>query len=413
MKTSRRDFLTRTLGTSALLSLGPSIPQFLAAASAQAAESKRSGDNVLVVVQLAGGNDGINTVVPYADPEYKKNRFALALDKGQLLKIDDHVGFHPSLKGLSGLLEKGRLSILQGIGYPNPDRSHFASMDIWHTARLEPTRRTEGWVGRYLDANAKRDGRDTPCLHLGSERQPLAVLARDIRVPSVRSLDNFKIELGGDEALARAVSATATAQRAAGNELLGFLKTSNEAALVSSKQVHDALKRYDTPVAYPGSSLAEQLKLVAQLIDAGMSTRIYYLSLDGFDTHSDQGEAHAALLTEWGSAVGAFVEDLAHHGHADRVMVMSFSEFGRRVKENASAGTDHGAAAPMFLAGGKVKPGLIGKHPSMTDLDDGDLKFHTDFRQVYAGILEDWLGCDSAAILGKQFAKVPVLAKKA
>lgn len=413
MHTTRRDFLTRTIGASALLSLAPSIPQFLSGAALEAADSKRSGDNVLVVVQLAGGNDGINTVVPYGDAEYKKNRFTLALDKSQLLKIDDYVGFHPSMRGFSKLLEAGRLSILQGIGYPNPDRSHFTSMDIWHTAQLEPTRRIEGWLGRYLDAGVQRDGRDVPCLHLGSERQPLAVLARDVRVPSVRSLENFKLDDGGDVRLARAVGEAAGAKRAEGNELLGFLERSTVSALASSKQVHESLKRYDTSINYPGSNLAQQLKLVAQLIDAGMSTKIYYLSLDGFDTHADQGEAHAALLTELSGAVGAFIDDLAAHGHADRVMLMSFSEFGRRVKENASRGTDHGAAAPMFLAGGKVKPGLIGKHPSLTDLDDGDLKYHTDFRRVYASVLGEWLGCDSAAILGAKFDPMPLLGKKA
>jgi uncharacterized protein (DUF1501 family) len=188
------------------------------------------------------------------------------------------------------------------------------------------------------------------------------------------------------------------------------VQQSTTVALASSQRVEQALGNYQTPVNYPGSGLATKLRTVAQLVDAGLSTRIYYLTLDGFDTHSNQAPAHASLLGELSSSVQAFLEDLAHHGHAQRVLLMTFSEFGRRVKENASAGTDHGAAAPMFLAGGRVSAGLHGAHPSLADLQDGDLKHHTDYRQVYASVLENWLAWPSESILGGKFTSLPIIA---
>lgn len=403
----RREFMQTSLGTATLWTLTPAVPQFLAHA-AEDNKTKR-GDNVLVVVQLSGGNDGLNTVVPYADDEYYKNRFTLAQGRNQVLKINDYVGFHPSMSGFAELLEAGRLSILQGIGYPNPDRSHFSSMDIWHSARREEDRRSEGWLGRYLDDNNRQDGRDVPALHLGNGRQPLAVVGQDVRAASVRSMSGFKLDVGNDTALRNTIETAANAPRKDQDDLAAFLQQSTSAALASSRRVQESLGNYKTPVAYPGSSLAQQLRTVAQLIDAGLSTRIYYLTLDGFDTHSDQAGAHAALVAQLSAACNAFVQDLDAHGHLDRVLLMSFSEFGRRVKENASAGTDHGAAAPLFLAGGKVRPGLHGKHPSLTDLDDGDLKHHTDFRRVYATVLEKWLGCQSEPILGQRYEPLDVL----
>ena len=404
--TTRRNFLKSAVGSATLLSLTPSVPSFLWQASAQAAGNK--SENILVVVQLTGGNDGLNTVIPFADDEYYKNRFTLAIGKNVTLKINDRLGFHPSLRGFADLLDAGRLAVLQGVGYPNPDRSHFSSMDIWHSARREESRRNTGWLGRWLDARPS-DGRDVPGLHLGGDKLPLAVVGQTVRVPSARSLNDFQLNDSGDSAWRAALQQAVDAERPAADDMLKFLQSSTTAALSSSQRVLEARRQYNTPVNYPGTGLGQQMRTVAQLIDAGLSTRIYYLTLDGFDTHAEQGGAHAGLLNELGGAVNSFLQDLQHHGHHERVMVMMFSEFGRRVRENASSGTDHGAAAPLFLAGGTVKPGVVGKHPSLTDLDDGDLKFHTDFRQVYTTVLEDWLRCDAASILGDKFQKVALL----
>jgi uncharacterized protein (DUF1501 family) len=404
MTFSRRTFLQTAAGSTALVALSRAVPGFLLEAAEQGGKS--SGQQILVVVQLSGGNDGLNTIVPFTDPAYKKNRFALALPPEGVLKIDKELGFNPVMRGMANLLEDGKLAIVQGVGYPNPNRSHFESMDLWHTAHRHATARPLGWLGRYLDDSVKTDGRDVPALHLGEEKQPLALTALNVSTPSVRSLERFKIDVGGNESLRKAIASSTSAERPAGNELLDFVKQSTTAALTSSRRVEESLGAYKTPVNYPNSGLGRKLKTVAQLVDAGLSTRIYYLALDGFDTHSNQAPAHTALLTELSEAVAAFWEDLSHHGHADRTLLLTFSEFGRRVKENASQGTDHGAAAPMLCVGGKVKPGLIGAHPSLTDLDDGDLKHHTDYRQVYATVLEDWLGWPSEPILGGSYKKV-------
>jgi uncharacterized protein (DUF1501 family) len=417
---TRRDFLKAALGSSAVVALGGAAPRFLVEAAAR--ESNAQGETVLVVVQLSGGNDGLNTVVPYGDDIYYQNRFTLALDKNKIHKLDDYHGLHPSLGGFAKLVEDGRLGIVQGVGYANPNRSHFESMDIWHTARREPQGRSVGWLGRYLDATAKQDNAgsgpgahsDVPALHLGGGQQPLALAALDVHAPSIRSLEQFKLQDGGDRRLGEAIERLSATPRPGEDPLLSFVQSNTAAALASSRRMQEALGKYTPAAKYPGTKLAGSLSTVAQLIDAGLSTRIYYVALDGFDTHSEQADAHASLLAELGNAVKALIDDLAGHDHADRVLVMSFSEFGRRVRENASRGTDHGAAAPMFLSGGKVKPGLIGKHPSLADLDGdpggGDLKHHTDFRQVYAAVLRNWLGWSADEILGSEYDAADVLA---
>ena len=423
ISTSRRAFHRSSTGSAGLVALAGGVPQVLLTTGARAAESK--GETVLVVIQLSGGNDGLNTVIPYADDAYRRGRPSLRIGAERVRKIDDRFGFHPSLEGFSKLLEAGKLGIVQGVGYPNPDRSHFSSMDIWHTARPKlysgrgerdgPGHRVTGWIGRCLDAqvpssaNASAAG-DTPALHLGSGRLPLALVGDEVRVSSVAALEGFKLDDAGDARLRGAMQQAAAAKRGGGDDLVTFLQRGTLSAMESSRRVQESLGRYKTGVKYPESGLAARLQAVAQLIDAGLGTRIYYLDLDGFDTHANQAAAHAGLLAELGGAVSAFVEDLHQHGHGKRVLTMTFSEFGRRVKENASQGTDHGAAAPLFVAGGKVKTGLIGEHPSLTDLDDGDLKHTADFRGVYADVLAHWLGVPSEPVLGDKFEPVKVTA---
>ena len=419
---SRRSFLKGALSSSTLVSLAPVIPQFLLSASAKAAESH--GQTILIVLQLSGGNDGLNTVIPWADDVYRRSRPSLAIGADRVRKIDSYVGLHPSMEGFSKLLEDHRLGIVLGAGYPIPDRSHFSSMDIWQSARRDSagegngalasnaSHRATGWLGRFLDASAGLNGaaNDLPAMQLssGAGRLPLALLGEHAQVTSLRSPEAFKLDDGGDARIARAIQQATDAARAGDNDLITFMQEGARAALRSSKQVQESLSRYKTDVKYPDTGLARRLKTVAQLIDAGLSTRIYYLDLDGFDTHANQAAAHAALLGELSGAVSAFTRDLDQHGHGQRAMLMTFSEFGRRVHENGSQGTDHGAAAPMFLAGGKVKPGLLGKYPSLTDLDEGDLKFTTDFRSIYAAVLEQWLGVKAKPILGDEFPSLAV-----
>jgi uncharacterized protein (DUF1501 family) len=244
---------------------------------------------------------------------------------------------------------------------------------------------------------------------LGEEVQPLALAARDVSSPSIRSLEQFRLETGGDDRQRSAIQSAASAPRGDGSNLLKFVQTRAVSALEVSRRIEASAGGRRSSAKYPESPLAGKLSRVAQLIDAGLATRVYYVALDGFDTHSDQEAAHAGLLEQLGSALAAFADDLAARGQLDRVLTLVFSEFGRRVEENASRGTDHGAAAPLLLVGSRVKPGLIGKHPRLDDLADGDLKFHTDFRSVYASVLSQWLGWPAAPVLGEGFTPADVL----
>lgn len=412
--TSRRCFLRGSLSSASLVALSATVPQFLLSASARAAEKR--GENILVVIQLSGGNDGLNTVIPYADDVYRRNRRLLGIPTAQVRKIDSYVGFHPAMTGFSKLLEEGRLGVVQGAGYPIPDRSHFSSMDIWQSARRDITKsdasfRATGWIGRYLDRYSA-SGADVPAMHLpsGPARLPLALTGDAAKATSVESLDAFKLEDAGDARLRQSIQRLVSSERSSDDDLIQFLHASTQSAIDSSRDIQDAVRSYQTEVKYPESNLGKRLKTVAQLIDAGLGTRVYYLDLDGFDTHSSQAAVHATLLGELSEGVTAFIRDLKQHSHDHRVMVMTFSEFGRRVHENASAGTDHGTAAPMFIAGGKVKAGLLTKHPDMNNLEEGDLRFTTDFRSVYAGVLEQWLNVPSEPLLGGRFAPVKLIA---
>lgn len=407
MITSRRRFLATLAGGSAVLSFGARVPAFLARAAA--AESAGGKDTILVVIQLTGGNDGLNTIIPYNHDEYREARPKLGIPAKSVLKINDMIALHPSARGFSDLLDAGKLAVIQGVGYPDPNKSHFESMDVWHTCERKGGPRSTGWLGRYLDASRESSDVDAPAIHVGPEKQPLALAAETVRVPSFDAPETFRLQDGGSPKFHDAILALANGGDGPSDPLLAYLQSSTTSALAASERIAEALRGYQTPVNYPESALATRLKTVAQLIDAGLKTRIYYVELDGFDTHSQQAATHAALLKQLSGAVRAFVDDVAHHGHGDRTLVMSFSEFGRRVAENASEGTDHGAAAPMILAGTRVRAGLVGEHPSLIDLDNGDLKFHTDFRQVYATLLEGWLGWSSTSVLGGEFKTIDML----
>ena len=412
MPAHRRDFLRSSLAASTLVSMGATtVPAFLSR-SAVAAGMPGSGsggsDRVLVVVQLLGGNDGLNTVVPFGMDGYTKHRRTLRVPTPQIHKLSGDVGLHPAMGGMAKLVEDGGLAVVQGVGYPNPDRSHFRSMEIWESAKLDPKALDTGWLGRALDASPAKAGDDVRAIHVGNRALPLAVKAKRTEVPSVASLDQYRLQIPGSAADRRsgrdALDQLTRLERKGDDPLLGFVRRSTLSAYASSKRletVAGAAKGGGSK--YPNHGLARRLELVAQVIKAGFGTRIFYTSLDGFDTHANQLGSHAALLTELSDSLAAFHKDLAGSGQADRVVVLSFSEFGRRAAENASLGTDHGAAAPVFISGPVARSGLVGAHPSLETLDDGDLIHHTDFRRVYAALLERWLGVAAEPVVGPGF----------
>ena len=401
--TTRRGFLSRIGAGTAVLSLGGIAPQFLSAAARQS-----TSERILVVVEMAGGNDGLNTVVPFADDAYHKARPTLGISRSDVVTINDQLGLHSALRGFADLLNDGHLAIVQGVGYDNPNRSHFESMDIWHTCQHKEENRVDGWLGRYLEASGLNHGTDPSGLHLGADKQPFALMSRNVRVPSIRSLEQFRLNGVDREQFRQAVQELTSARTEDDNDLLGFVQTSTTSAIAASKRIEATGKSYKPSSEYPATALGEKLNTVAGLIVSGLTTQVYYVQVDGFDTHSQQANAHAGLLRQVGDAVKAFTNDMIAQKLGDRIAVMCFSEFGRRVSENASEGTDHGTAGPMFVAGTKLNAGLVGSHPSMDDLLDGDLKHHTDFRKVYASILNNWMGCDSEAILKGSYDPVPL-----
>ena len=364
-----------------------------------------------MVIQLTGGNDGLNTVVPTRDGLYKKLRPALAVPAADTLKIDADCGFHPAMAEVSKLFDAGKVCVVNGVGYPNPNQSHFRSMDIWQAANTAETL-TDGWLGRALKQ------RPLPGFHLpsGSDNAPLALAGAPTRVPSVGSLTDFQLKTNAATAAeqkSQAAVMRGTGTAAGGDDLLDFVRRTSTDTYASSDRLQEVARGYQPKAPYPATGLATRLKLAAQLIDAGTGARLFYVSQDGYDTHSGQGAkagAHANLLTELSGAIGAFMADLSARGQADRVCVMTFSEFGRRAHENGSQGTDHGSAAPMFLIGGKVKAGLVGLPPDLTKLDNGNIAHTTDFRRVYAAVLQNWLGLDARAVLGREFAPLGVFA---
>jgi uncharacterized protein (DUF1501 family) len=407
MSLTRRTFVQR-LSASGLLAMGAMPPRFLCrAARAAEAGSPNTTGRVLVLVQLEGGNDGLNTVIPFGDDAYYRARPGLGVSRETVLKLDDYHGLHPSLTGFKELFDEGALSILQGVGYPNPDRSHFRSMDIWHSARPESVRIETGWLGRALDATAAQHEAKAPALALGMERLPLALVAAKINVPLITDLASYELRLAeGSEADRTAMRARlfqSTELPPGDAAELQFLTNTARSAYQSAEKLRAVMGSYQPAVEYPGNALAQQLKLIAQIVASESETRIFFVSLGGFDTHADQAAAHAALLTELSSACRAFYQDLAGHGLQDRVLLATFSEFGRRVKENGSLGTDHGAASQMFVIS-PGRAGLCGQHPSLVDLTDGDLQHHTDFRSVYATLLEKWLELPAEPVLGERFA---------
>ena len=435
---TRREFLRSTVLGSAL---SWTVPTFLAntfsslhADAADSATQITTGKDstILVVLQMAGGNDGLNTVVPFADHYYHKARPRVGIAAKDVLRLNDEVGLHPKLTGLKELYDAGQIGVLQGVGYPNPNRSHFRSTEIWQTASDASRFETTGWLGRYFDNTCA--GCDPTVAVAISGQMPQAFAAKKPKGICFSNPQNYRFiksdrpgpgEKDMTEASYRKLNESDEAQMEnSGGTIamlngaamhsgspLDFVERTALDAQVSSDQIRAIASKSENKATYPGSQLANSLKLVAKLIGGGMATRIYYVSQGGYDTHTNQAGAHERLLTDLGDAVKAFVADLKEQGNLERVLLMTFSEFGRRVSENASGGTDHGAAAPMFVIGNKVRAGLLGRYPSLApaDLMNGDLKFNVDFRNVYAGVLENWLMTKSAPVLGRQFQPLQIV----
>lgn len=408
--TNRRDFISTVLGSSAVLSFSGVAPGVLCETAF--AGNRSASERVLVVVQMSGGNDGLNTIVPHSHSTYLKHRSKLRIAKNDVLTIDKSRGFHPAMGGFAELLEAGQLGIVPSVGYPNPNQSHFESMDIWHTCRRKTEKRETGWLGDTLELAVKNAG-SLSGMHIGGDKQPLALAAKRIRVPSITSLEGFRLKTEGNDQLGRVLEkslATSRSETREGNDLLGFLETSTESAVAADKRLEAVRQNSRGAKAFPETGLGRKLATVARLIKADMPTRVFYVTIDGFDTHAKQANAHASLLRQVSDGITALVKDLNAAGHGDRVLVMAFSEFGRRVAENASEGTDHGKAGPLFLAGKSVRPGFLGPHSDLNRLEDGDLRFRTDFRSIYASVIEDWFGHkESKSIVHGNFRPVKLL----
>jgi uncharacterized protein (DUF1501 family) len=408
MATTRREFIRQGL---IAVSLGVAPPTFLlktAYARPAAAERLRAQGPVraLVVIELAGGNDGLNTVIPYADETYYKVRPVLAIKREDALVITPELALHPTLGPFAELYQAGKVAIVQGVGYPNPNYSHFRAMEILKSAvpdRYEPI----GWLGRYLDlVGGSADTEFTGVRIGGSPDHTLRT--QHLPVPVVQSAEAYQIQTDprfpGDRTNRLNAFELLNQGDAHGRAMLPLIQDTAEAAYVSSRQLAELVSKYSPAVDYPQQNgLAQGLKLLAQIITADVGMQVGYVTIGGFDTHANQAPQHRNLLAQFAAAVRAFQEDLEAHGVADRVMVLVTSEFGRRVAENGSGGTDHGSAENFFIIGAPVKGGLYGRRPSLTDLDNGNFKFTTDFRSVYATILADWFKGDVAAVLGQRW----------
>jgi uncharacterized protein (DUF1501 family) len=403
---SRREFLRYGAAGVSFVSLAGGVPRFLARAAEESAAAE-ANDNVLVVVELAGGNDGLNTLVPFTDPLYYKNRPTLGLPAESVLKLSDQVGLHPRMGALAEQFKEGKLAVVQGVGYPQPDRSHFRSMEIWHTASTAPTAPPTGWLGRALDVIAPAEENGLSGLALTGS-MPQACLADRVVVPVVAQLEN--VAAAGEEAsakdkLLRKLSTKAETAAAP----VAFMRKQAQAVYRAAERLQQAKATYQSAVNYPETGLGQQLRQAAQIINADLGTRILFVSQDGYDTHSEQADAHAGLMEDLSNSLAAFQQDLAGLKQDGRVATMVFSEFGRRVDENGSRGTDHGAASTMFVLGKTVKGGLYGQYPSLAELGDGDLIFNTDFRTVYTPLLGRWLGCPAEKLLGEKFGALDLL----
>lgn len=411
----RRDFISK----SALSTLGTMfIPSFLKAFEQNLYQNKNNqydlenlNDKIVVVLQLSGGNDGLNTVIPFRNDIYYQSRPKIAIPKEKVLTLTDEIGLNPALLGLKKLYDEGLLGIFNGVGYPSPDRSHFRSMDIWHTASASDEYLRTGWLGRYLDAQC-----DKKCLPYQAieidDTLSLALKGEKLKALAMQDVQKFyrltrskSLQQINDKNIVQAN--LQTHQQEHQHENVAYLYKTLAETVSSADYINEKTKKSTKTTnnqEYPKNGFAPKLKNIAQMINAGLETRVYYAELSGFDTHVGQLNRQAKLHTDYADSVYAFVQDLKKTGNLDRTVILTFSEFGRRVTENGSGGTDHGTANNLFVIGGKLKKaGILSPMPSLTDLNEGDLKHNVDFRSIYATVLEKQLGQNHQHILGKDF----------
>lgn len=373
------------------------VPKFLKAFEGGAMVPP--GNKVVVILQLSGGNDGLNTVIPVRNDLYYKARPKLGIEKDKALLLTDEAGLHPALTGLKELYDDGSLGILNNVGYPNPDRSHFRSMDIWHTASQSSEYWTTGWVGRYLDAQCNGCDKPTQAIELDD------VLSLSLKGEHIKGLavkDPKRLYGTANEKFFRDVMKTHKDEP--GEQPVDYLYKTMAETLSSADYIFKQSRMHPTNAVYPSTGLGNSLKTIASLIYSEINTKVYYVSLGSFDTHVGQENTQQRLFTEMSDAVKAFTKDLKANGRFNDVLLFTFSEFGRRVSQNASGGTDHGTANSMFfISGGLKKQGLINELPDLADLDEGDLKYKVDFKNAYATVLNKWLGADDKVILGNKY----------
>ena len=414
MLISRRQFLKSSAAVGIGTALLPSVLQKAAAAAGlEAAGGIGPRDRrTLIVVEMAGGNDVLNTLVPYADGRYFDLRGRLSVPPGDVIPLDRDVGLHPSLAAFKPLWDAGRLAIVEGVGYPNPTFSHFKARDIWRSGGPEADLRAGGWLGRYLEQS--QDAAESGFRGLAIGRRLPEELLSSVPIPIVHSAERYRVRaesLSPDLAQARTRSLLDLYKSYPRSTPFAALFDATLAAAVESSQavrgVNDA---YSPALEYPDTPFARGLQLMAAAIDGGLGVRVGHVTLNGFDTHATQDRDHPRLLRTLSEGLAAFYEDLKAHGRDGDVVIMTWSEFGRRAKSNASSGTDHGGAGLVFLLGTAVKGGFYGERPSLRNLERDNLVYTTDFRSVYATVLEEWLGAPADIVVGKGFKTLPIIA---
>lgn len=390
----RRQFIQAgSLATASFL-----VPKFL-----KAFESKHMvppGNKIIVVLQLSGGNDGLNTVIPVGNDIYFRSRPGLSIDKNKSLLLNDEAALHPALSAFKELYDDGSLGILNSVGYPNPDRSHFRSMDIWQSGSRSTEYVTTGWLGRYLDAQCKGCDKPTYALELDDV---LSLALKGNESKAIAMKDPKRLFGTSNQRYFKDVLAQHTGEDE--EQPVNYLYKTMAETLSSANYIFEKSKFHPTSAAYPKSQIGQSLKTIASLIFSDINTKVYYLSHGSFDTHINQQAQQQRLFTEMNEAIKVFTKDLKENSRFDDVLLFTFSEFGRRVSQNASGGTDHGTANNMFFIGGGLKQkGLLNPLPDLQDLDEGDLKYKVDFKNVYASVLNKWLEADDKMILGKKYS---------
>lgn len=393
MLIKRREFLqVGSLATASLM-----VPRFL-----KAFEGKNlvpPGNKVLVILQLSGGNDGLNTVIPFRNDIYYKTRPRLGIEKSKILTLTDEAGLHPSLTGLKELYDDDSLAILNSVGYPNPDRSHFRSMDIWHTASDSREYWTTGWLGRYLDAQCKGCDKPTYALEI-DDMLSLAMKGEEAKAIAMK--DPRRLFGTANQRFFKDVLQNHKDEP--GEQPVDYLYKTMAETISSADYIFEKSKFHPSTAEYPKSELGQSLKTIASLIFSDINTKVYYISLGSFDTHINQAFQQQNLFNQMNEAIRSFTKDLKANGRFNDVMLMTFSEFGRRVSQNASGGTDHGTANNMlFISGSLKQKGLVNAMPDLSDLEEGDLKYKIDFKNVYATVLKNWLGADDSKILQQRY----------